>query len=494
MLDWFRKIALIGDAEQSPIQTGDNNEIRTVMSSSVTDGVVNFGNGVTIHNRHDIPPAMYQEAVNRLCGLEADKARLEMIIESLLIILGKSDTPREKWNTVLLQMATHYCTLANTLESVESFAEHQQEAKLIQLTFTSREYLRHCQYGKLQASVIAVAKYAKLNKATLYYRTVAIEANNALASLNRLLLDRIAADGYSYQAEELLLESNGYEEIVMRYLQEASDHFEAKGQYREAILLFERLLVIAKSFFAPQSVKLAYYFHYMGRLYRKQGQYDESLNFFQHALAIREKHLGENHLDTANTLNSLGVLYDLLGHYEESMYFDLRALAIKEKVLGEQHPTVATSLNNLAYLYNAQGRTKEALPLYQRALAIWEKTLGENHPNVASSLNNLANLYYAQGHYEEALPLYQRALAIRKNVLGEQHPDVATSLNSLAYLYESQGRTEEALPLYQRALAILEKSLGTEHPHTKIVAENYADLQAKMASFEHAQRLQDGQD
>jgi tetratricopeptide (TPR) repeat protein len=92
---------------------------------------------------------------------------------------------------------------------------------------------------------------------------------------------------------------------------------------------------------------------------------------------------------------------------------------------------------------------------------------------VALLLRKVGVYFYARGQYEDVEPLYQQAQTIMERVEGPVTLSEANSLNNLALLYDDQGK-------YELALAIHERVLGVDHPRTKLVRENYLELQQKM--------------
>ena len=231
------------------------------------------------------------------------------------------------------------------------------------------------------------------------------------------------------------------------------------------------------------------YLHNLAILYKSRGQYREALPLFQQVLEIYSESLGTNHIQYAAALNNLANLYGLMGRYKDALSFYQRTLEIFSEHLGTEHPDYANSLNNLAILYESMGQYEQALPLHQQALEISGKILGTEHHDYAGSLNNLAGLYKSMGQYEQALPLHQQALKIIGKSLGTDHPGYATSLNNLAALYRSMGRYEQALPLFQQALEIHGKSLGTDHPNYALFLNNLALLYTATNRPEEALKL-----
>jgi CHAT domain-containing protein/tetratricopeptide (TPR) repeat protein len=208
-----------------------------------------------------------------------------------------------------------------------------------------------------------------------------------------------------------------------------------------------------------------------------KGQYREAESLQQRVVSIHEKTLGREHPLTATSLSNLGNVLYLQGKFSEAEQIHRRALALREKVLGPAHPDTATSLNNLANVLFEQGKDEQLAPselrartrdqirvysetedLYRRALSIQENALGSMHPALAATLNNLGALLDQRGKHEEAEPLQRRALAVLENSLGPLHPDTAGTLTTLAVSLDRQGKIVEAEQTYRRAVDVSRKA------------------------------------
>lgn len=259
-----------------------------------------------------------------------------------------------------------------------------------------------------------------------------------------------------------------------------------RGEYAQALPLYQRSLSIIEQLFGPEHPAVAVALNNLGVLYRDMGEHGKALPLYQRSLYIREQGAGPDDPSVATALNNLAALYQAMGDYAEALPLYRRALAIREKTYGPEHADVAVSLNNLASLYRAMGEYAQALPLYRRALALAETLLGPAHADTAMGLNNLAAAYESLGEPAKALPLYERSLKIVEQVLGPQHPNTGIALNNLALVYRDMAEYQRALPLYQRALAIWEQSLGPEHPATAIGTNNLAALYRAMGQYARA--------
>ena len=202
-----------------------------------------------------------------------------------------------------------------------------------------------------------------------------------------------------------------------------------------------------------------------------KGQYREAESLQQRVVQIHEKAVGAEHALTATSISNLGNVLYLQGKFADAEQVHRRALAIRTKVLGAGHPDTATSLNNLANVLFEQGKDEQLAPseqrarardqirvftetegLYRRALAIQETALGAEHPAIAATLNNLGALLDQGGRHSEAEPLQRRALAVLEKGLGPLHPDTAATLTTLAVSLDRQGKLVEAESTYRRAV------------------------------------------
>ncbi len=216
-----------------------------------------------------------------------------------------------------------------------------------------------------------------------------------------------------------------------------------------------------------------------------RGQYREAESLQQRVVDIHERTVGREAPLTATSLSNLGNLLYVQGKFIEAERVHRRALAIREKVLGPEHPDTATSLNNLANVLLEQGKDEQLAPseqrsrlrtelraftetenLYRRALGIQEKSLGADHPALAATLNNLGALLDQRGKAGESEPLQRRALQIQEKALGPLHPDTAATLTTLAVSLDRQGKIVEAEEIYRRAV---ESSRTAGNPRTLLL-------------------------
>lgn len=255
---------------------------------------------------------------------------------------------------------------------------------------------------------------------------------------------------------------NGEAEYAASLLELVSFYI-GRGQYKEALPLFQEAIAVHKKIYGPNHAGYAMPLSSLGTLYMKLGEYEKALPLAQQALAIIRKLPEVEALTYANILNDLAELYVRIAQYEKAIPLLQEALAIRKKELGEVNSAYAINVTSLARLYQLTKQYDKALPLFQQAFDIY-KRVAQNTHRYAVGLNNLAQLYNEMGQYEKALPLIQEAADITKKMFGEDHPDYATNIEILASVFTHLAKYNDALTLFKQSLSIRKKILGEQHP------------------------------
>lgn len=228
-------------------------------------------------------------------------------------------------------------------------------------------------------------------------------------------------------------------------------YFIARGRYKEAEMLLDRVMVYRKTRLGSNNKGTLNVMHDLARVYEKLERYHDAEILYGQVLAGRENLLGADHRETLKTVQNLAVIFHDQGMLDEAKSLYLRALAGNEKQRGAHHPSTLTTVHSLAVLYYSQGIFDKAENLFERALAGQEKQIGADHPDTLSTVHHIAHARKQQGRYEEAEKLYKRAMLGLEAKLGFDHPNTQKVIKSLATLYEMQGRLEEASMLRERA-------------------------------------------
>ncbi|CAF1121135.1 unnamed protein product [Adineta ricciae] len=268
-----------------------------------------------------------------------------------------------------------------------------------------------------------------------------------------------------------------------------------KGQYEEAILLFQKSLKLLLMSSSPNHPDVAGSYNNIGNAYSDMGDYPKALSSYEQALKIREQSLPSNHPSVATSYNNIGAAYHNMGDYPKALSSYEQALKIQLQSLPPNHPHVALSYSNIGAAYSHMGDYPKALSSHEQALKIREQSLPPNHPDVASSYNNIGAAYSDMGDYPKALSPYEQALKIQLQSLSPNHPHVALSYSNIGAAYSHMGDYLKALSSHEQALKMREQSFPPNHPdvassHNNIGAAYYNMGDHRTALFFYTNAVQ----
>jgi Tfp pilus assembly protein PilF len=217
----------------------------------------------------------------------------------------------------------------------------------------------------------------------------------------------------------------------------------------------------------------------LGNVAVRRGEYKDALALYERALTGFNEHIGPHHPSTARALNNIAIVLQRLHRYKEAGVELERALAIKRDSLGPEHVSVASTLGNLANNHIELREFEEARARYEEAMRLFERALGAEHPSVASCLDGLGKIANEQRRFADAAPLFERALKI-KTSKGLPAPTKAASEFGLARaLWADPQQRVHADELARSALAHFEAS-----PNATIAANESAFVKRWLAERE----------
>ncbi|CAF1476619.1 unnamed protein product [Adineta ricciae] len=172
----------------------------------------------------------------------------------------------------------------------------------------------------------------------------------------------------------------------------------------------------------PSEDSASHVYNHLGNIKCQKGQYEEAIPLFQKSLKLSLMSSSPNHPHVAGSYNNIGNAYYNMGDYPKALSSYEQALKIELQSLPPNHPSVASSYNNIGAAYSDMGDYPKALSSHEQALKIQLQSLPPNHPHVASSYNNIGNAYYNMGDHRTALFFYTNAAQIAEKVLPSTHP------------------------------------------------------------------------
>ncbi len=106
------------------------------------------------------------------------------------------------------------------------------------------------------------------------------------------------------------------------------------GDYRRAVELLERALVINEREYGPDHVEVALVLNNLGNACGSLGDHGKQKELLERALVIFGCKYGPDHVEVAKTLTNLGNAYGSLGDYGKQKELLERALVINEREYG----------------------------------------------------------------------------------------------------------------------------------------------------------------
>lgn len=194
---------------------------------------------------------------------------------------------------------------------------------------------------------------------------------------------------------------------------------------------------------------IAYFYTFIGVLYKNMGEYEEALRFYQRAIPINQK--TGNLQGNAGIYNNIAFVYHLQGKYKDALKYYLKALEFFEnsKYVKQKQNVI----NNIGSLYADQKQFATALQYFEQALQIAETikdTLG-----IAFAYNNIGEVYQKQGKWKEAKTNFLQSLVWKKH---KQHwRSIASGYANLGLVYEDENKYDSAEFYLQEALQIYRK-------------------------------------
>jgi tetratricopeptide (TPR) repeat protein len=153
-------------------------------------------------------------------------------------------------------------------------------------------------------------------------------------------------------------------------------------------------------------------FEKLAHSYFGRGNYPQAQVIYERILVHRLNQLGPNDVALVMDLNNLGAVLVAQEKFNQAEPFMRRALTILEKAPGSQPVKIADALSLLATIYAKQDKLQECEPLLKRALELRRATLSTEHPDIAQTLSEYAKLLRKIGREAEAEEMYREALAI----------------------------------------------------------------------------------
>ncbi|MHA2298674.1 MAG: tetratricopeptide repeat protein [Candidatus Hodarchaeales archaeon] len=229
-------------------------------------------------------------------------------------------------------------------------------------------------------------------------------------------------------------------------LNEMGEIFFDRGDYNEALSLFQKSLEIASHTYYEGRLKSNLN---VARVYYEWSQYKLALNILEECLELQKQ--TNNEKGRIDVTNSMIKVYWRTGNYVLAL--DLAKQT--ERMSREQgyQKGEDDSLNAQANIFLRRGDLDKSLILYNKSLAI-RKSL-KDQINISNTYNSLAIFYRIKGDLYLSFDYANRALEIKKQIADKR--GIGISLHELGDIYLARGEFKEALKSYRKSLEIKEE-------------------------------------
>ena len=239
----------------------------------------------------------------------------------------------------------------------------------------------------------------------------------------------------------------------------------AEGQLVEAIDAHQRAVTLLQKL-EPNSLHLAEALNNLAAALRGGRKAKEALVAFERALVILLEKTGPDSDLVASTRNGMANAYMLEGRFKDAFELYQQALEVFTARLGPTHFRTLTTLNNLGVVLAEQGRYADALPYFQKVLDARQKTLAATDAKTADAWSNVGMLQVELGKYDDALADFEHARAILQGYPLD-HFSQAESLLGVAKVSLARKEPQKAVPELERVLGLCEKKEGFRFDYTR---------------------------
>jgi len=362
---------------------------------------------------------------------------------------------QDELNFKSLKNKVYYYNVMNMVENIfkSSFSSDEIKTdlrfKLGNYNFTLGKYLDSKHY------YVTVLDYYKRTNDENKLRTANV-LDNLGQTYNRLGLyqDSLKVLQESLSLKNVIFNLNPQNLDIAKTLEMISSVLCHLGNYNEALLSFEKCLLIHKSF-SDKNKNIANILHEFGFIYFNLGKYELAIQYFDQSLILQKDLFKTNeNLGIGKTMNSLGLLYGLCGRYKRALEYLLDSLKIRLANLCDDHLYIANTYNNIGLAYNMLKDYKKAIDYSERSLLIYSKIFinNENY-NQADSFLNIGIAHVKLGNNEKSLEHIKNALEIyRKTYKTEKNFRIAECLSSIGLAEFNLKKYDAAKECYDKAL------------------------------------------
>lgn len=277
---------------------------------------------------------------------------------------------------------------------------------------------------------------------------------NNLSHVSTLILDFDSSIYFKEQLRELFTNNLGKNHLnTLMNESRIGDNLIQKGQYDEAIRLFNQLIDKLSTFSKGDYSDLSYQYGQVADSYIAKEEYEKAEIYYQKAL-------NQALSDFGNSRIVIAVYYYGIGQCQQSRDENEAALQNFKKAFSIQFPVLGPTSGNIAMIYDEIAQTffnlnqlDSASYFYQQAHKIYQvETDLEYKERYATSMVQLGKVWEQKGDFEKAIHLKKQGISLIRETFPFSHPNKSGPYFSLAKTYEKMGQTKMALSNVWKAM------------------------------------------
>lgn len=288
------------------------------------------------------------------------------------------------------------------------------------------------------------------------------EFRQAVPLFERALSIRSKRFGPAHELVASTLEAMAYPEMML-------ERFDTARQR------LDQVLVVRQGAVDHRPIALAGALELDARLKQFSGDYQAAMSVVDRALAIRNRP-SSGYSDATLALHIRGDLLFLSGDVSGAEVAWTEALTAARRLHGADHSATSPLLRKLALAADALGNRAESRTLLARAMDTGRR-FAPCHPEVVWLLNDSALSKRRDGDYGDAQKLYQTELQTIRNCKGSAD-SLATALHNQAQLVAEMGDLQEAERIQRQAVRVWSESLNGDHPYVARALDALAEVVA----------------
>jgi len=176
-------------------------------------------------------------------------------------------------------------------------------------------------------------------------------------------------------ADKLAFDSSGEEtpEAVDTAFGRLAETYFEQGNYKEAQVIYERMLVHRLNDLGPDNPLLVEDYNNLAMTLCVQGRFDKAEPFMKRAVHLYESGPKQDPVEHADYLHSLGTIQYKLDKHKDAEEIMLKVVSIRREALEEDHEDIGRALADYAKVLKKLGKDESAEAIYKKAREILKK-------------------------------------------------------------------------------------------------------------------------